>query len=147
MKVTFESVLGIETEVIIKGDITNPQVTSLLEYIKNQSTSNTKKMMLYKEDEQFLITPDEIIYIEVTKSRVEAVTTSDRFDTKKKLYELKDMLANEPFVQINKGTLVNLDYVKSVAAEFSGNYTLKLKNSKETLTISRKFFKEFKDNL
>lgn len=147
MKVTFESVSGIETEVTIKGDIMNPEVSSLLELLKKQNVTNTKKLMLFKDDEQYLITPDEIIYIEVTKSRVEAVTVSDRFDAKKKLYELKDMLTNEPFAQINKGTLVNLDYVKSVAAEFSGNYTLKLKNSKEILTISRKFFKEFKDKL
>lgn len=147
MKVTFESVSGIETEVTIKGDIMNPEVSSLLELLKKQNATNTKKLMLFKDDEQYLITPDEIIYIEVTKSRVEAVTVSDRFDAKKKLYELKDMLTNEPFSQINKGTLVNLDYVKSVAAEFSGNYTLKLKNSKEILTISRKFFKEFKDKL
>ncbi len=147
MKVTFESVSGIGTEVTIKGDIMNPEVSSLLELLKKQNATNTKKLMLFKDDEQYLISPDEIIYIEVTKSRVEAVTVSDRFDTKKKLYELKDMLTNEPFAQINKGTLVNLDYVKSVAAEFSGNYTLKLKNSKEILTISRKFFKEFKDKL
>lgn len=147
MKVTFESVSNTETEVIIKGDILNSEVTSLLDFIKSQNTNTTKKLMLYKEDEQFLISPDEIIYIEVANAKIEVVTISDRFDSKKKLYELKEMLTNEPFAQINKGTLVNLDFVKSVQAEFSGNYTLKLKNSKEILTISRKYFKEFKDKL
>ena len=147
MKVTFESVSNNETEVIIKGDIMNAEVTELLEYLKSKNSTSAKRLMLFKEDEQYLVSPDEIIYIEVATAKVEAVTTSGRFDSKKKLYELKDLLANESFAQINKGTLVNLDFVKSVQAEFSGNYTLKLKNSKEILTISRKFFKEFKDKI
>ena len=67
MKVTFESVSNTETEVIIKGDILNPEVASLLDFIKSQNTTTTKKLMLYQEDEQFLVSPDEIIYIEVKR--------------------------------------------------------------------------------
>lgn len=147
MKVTFESAPISEAEVIIKGEIGNLEVEALLEFIKSKNASQTKKLMLYKEDEQFLVDADEVAYIEVSGSKVEAVTQSDRYDTKKKLYELKEMLNALSFAQINKGTLVNIDFVKSVQAEFSGNYTLKLKNSKEILTISRKFFKEFKSKI
>ncbi|MBQ7133157.1 MAG: LytTR family transcriptional regulator DNA-binding domain-containing protein [Ruminococcus sp.] len=147
MKVTFESASDMEAEVIIKGQITDPEVEALLEFIKSRNASQTKKLMLYKEDEQFLVDVDEIVYIEVTCAKVETVTLTDRYDTKRKLYELKEMLSTSSFAQINKGTLVNIDFVKSVQAEFSGNYTLKLKNSKEILTISRKFFKEFKSKI
>ena len=103
--------------------------------------------MLYKEDEQFIVTPSEIVYIEVSDNKVEAVTLTDRYDTKRKLYEIKDALMSEPFAQINKGTLVNIDFVKSVQAEFSGNYSMRLKDSKEILIISRKYFKEFKSKI
>ena len=51
------------------------------------------------------------------------------------------------FVQINKSVIVNINCVKSIQAEFSGNYRIKLKNRKESLTISRKYFKEFKDRI
>ncbi len=147
MKVTFESANVAETEVIIRGEIGNPEVESLLEFIKSKNTSSTKKLLLYREDEQFLVDIDEVAYIEVSGSRVEVVTLTERYDAKKKLYELKDMLSASSFVQINKGTLVNINFVKSVQAEFSGNYTLRLKDSKEILTISRKFFKEFKSKI
>lgn len=147
MKVTFESVFGSDTEVIIKGEIGNPEVDALLEFIKSRNSGTTKKLVLFKDDEQFLLDPKEIVYIEVGDSRVKVVTADDTYDSKKKLYELKEMLSNEPFAQINKGTLVNIDFVKSVAAEFSGNYTLRLKTGKEILTISRKYFKEFKSKL
>ncbi len=147
MKVLFESTEAKETEVLIKGDITSPEVGLLLDFVKSLSGSSSKKLMLFREDEQFLIEPDEVIYIEAVDSKVQAVTTAGVFDTKKKLYELKEQLSSEPFAQINKGTLVNIDYVKSVQAEFSGNYSLRLKSGKEILTISRKYFKEFKSKI
>ncbi|MBQ8057470.1 MAG: LytTR family transcriptional regulator [Ruminococcus sp.] len=147
MKVTFESVSNAETEVIIKGEIGSPDVESLLEFIKSRNAGVTKKLVLYIEDEQFLVDPSEVVYVEVADNKVRAVTKDGSFESKKKLYELKEMLSNESFAQINKGTLVNIDFVKSVSAEFSGNYTLRLKTGKETLTISRKYFKEFKNKI
>lgn len=147
MKVTFESVSNAETEVIIRGEIGSADVESLLEFIKSRNTGATKKLVVYREDEQFLVDPNEVVFVEVADNKVKVFTHNESFDSKKKLYELKEMLYSEPFAQINKGTLVNIDFVKSVQAEFSGNYTLRLKNRKEILTISRKFFKEFKNQL
>ena len=147
MKVSFESANIVETEVIIRGDITDPDTMAVLEFIKSRNAVPTKKLMLFREDEQFLIAPDEIVYIEAATNKVEVVTTSGIYDSKKKLYELKEALSSEPFAQINKGTLVNIDYVKSVQAEFSGNYSLRLKSGKEILTVSRKYFKEFKSKI
>lgn len=146
MKVNFELANVTETEVLIRGDITSPEVAAIIEYVKGLS-GNTKKLMLFKEDEQFLFSPSEVVYIEAKGSKVQVVTTAGIFDSKKKLYELKELLISEPFAQINKGTLVNIDFVKSVQAEFSGNYSLKLKSGKEILTISRKYFKEFKSKI
>lgn len=146
MKVNFELANVTETEVLIRGDITSPEVAAILEYVKGLS-GNTKKLMLFKEDEQFLFSPSEVVYIEAKGSKVQVVTTAGIFDSKKKLYELKELLISESFAQINKGTLVNIDFVKSVQAEFSGNYSLKLKSGKEILTISRKYFKEFKSKI
>ena len=147
MKVTFESAEVKETEVLIKGDITLNEVTALLDFIKGLNSNTCKKILLHREDEQFLIDPAEIIYIEASNNKVEVKTQAGVYDSKKKLYELKEQLCAEPFAQINKGTLVNIDFVKSVQAEFSGNYSLRLKQGKEILTISRKYFKEFKSKI
>ena len=147
MKVTFESAEVQETEVIIRGDITSSEVQAMLDYVKSLSSNTNKKLMLFREDEQFLIDPSEVIYIEASNNRVEVKTTTGTYDSKKKLYELKEQLNTEPFAQINKAMLVNIDFVKSVQAEFSGNYSLRLKTGKEILTISRKYFKEFKSKI
>ena len=87
----------------------------------------------------------EVILRGDTESRTLAVTETGRYEIKEKLYELSAALNNKGFIQINKSTVVNINFVRSIAAEFSGNYTARLKDSEETLTISRKYFQAFKE--
>lgn len=144
MKIKLESAELPETEVIIRGDVTSEEVVSLLQVLKKRSSG---KLILYKEEEQYIVDADEIVYIEVNGSKVYAYTKQDTYEAKQKLYEIKDLLGAKSFAQINKSVLVNMNCVKSIQAEFSGNYRCKLKNRKESLTISRKYFKEFKDRI
>lgn len=145
MKITLEPMNTGETEIIIRGDIASSEVSALLSFIN--SGTNSGKLLLYREDEQYPVDAEDIIYLEASDGRVTALTTEGIYYAKQKLYELKDLLSSLPFAQINKGVIVNIDFVKSVSAEFSGNYTLRLKNSKETLTVSRKYIKEFKSKI
>lgn len=54
MKVTFESANGIETEVLIKGEITSPDVAALLDYIKGLSTNTNKSLCFTEKTSSFL---------------------------------------------------------------------------------------------
>ena len=144
MKIKLESVELPETEVIIRGDVTSEEVVSLLQLLKKRSKG---KLILYREEEQYIVDADEIVFIEVSGNNVYAYTKQDTYEAKQKLYEIKELLGGRFFAQINKSVIVNINYVKSIQAEFSGNYRIKLKNRKESLTISRKYFKEFKDRI
>jgi DNA-binding LytR/AlgR family response regulator len=144
LKIKLESAELPETEVIIRGDVTSEEVVSLLQLLKKRSSG---KLILYKEEEQYIVDADEIVYVEVSGSKVYVYTKQDTYEAKQKLYEVKELLGGRSFAQINKSVMVNINCVKSIQAEFSGNYRLKLKNRKESLTISRKYFKEFKDRI
>ncbi len=144
MKIKLESAELPETEVIIRGDVTSEEVVSLLQLLKKR---NSGKLILYKEEEQYIMDADEIVYVEVSDNKVYAYTKQDTYEAKQKLYEIKELLGGRSFAQINKSVIVNINCVKSIQAEFSGNYRLKLKNRKESLTISRKYFKEFRDRI
>ena len=144
MKIKLESAELRETEVIIRGDVTSEEVVSLLQLLKKR---NSGKLILYKEEEQYIIDADEIVYVEVSDNKVYAYTKQDTYEAKQKLYEIKELLGGRSFAQINKSVIVNINCVKSIQAEFSGNYRLKMKNRKESLTISRKYFKEFRDRI
>jgi len=144
LKIKLESAELPETEVIIRGDVTSEEVVSLLQLLKKR---NSGKLILYKEEEQYIMDADEIVYVEVSDNKVYAYTKQDTYEAKQKLYEIKELLSGKSFAQINKSVIVNINCVKSIQAEFSGNYRLKLKNRKESLTISRKYFKEFRDRI
>ena len=124
--------------------MTSEEVVSLLQLLKKR---NSGKLILYKEEEQYIMDADEIVYVEVSDNKVYAYTKQDTYEAKQKLYEIKELLGGRSFAQINKSVIVNINCVKSIQAEFSGNYRLKLKSRKESLTISRKYFKEFRDRI
>ena len=127
MKIKLESAELPETEVIIRGDVTSEEVVSLLQLLKKR---NSGKLILYKEEEQYIMDADEIVYVEVSDNKVYAYTKQDTYEAKQKLYEIKELLVGRSFAQINKSVIVNINCVKSIQAEFSGNYRLKLKNRK-----------------
>lgn len=144
MKITLEPANLQETEVIIKGDVSSAEVAALLQMLGKK---NSGKLILFKEDEQFVVDTAEIVFAETFDSKVSVYTQNDVFEAKQKLYELMETLEAFSFAQINKSTIVNIDSVKSIQAEFSGNYCIKLKNRKEVLTVSRNYFKKFKESI
>lgn len=144
MKITLEPANLQETEVIIKGDVSSAEVAALLQMLGKK---NSGKLILFKEDEQFVVDTTEIVFAETFDSKVSVYTQNDVFEAKQKLYELMETLEAFSFAQINKSTIVNIDSVKSIQAEFSGNYCIKLKNRKEVLTVSRNYFKKFKESI
>lgn len=143
MKITLEPANIPETEIIIRGDVTSPEVAGILQQLGKK---NSGKLFLLREEEQFLVDVEEIVYLETGGSWVNVHTQNQTYESRLKLYELKEILGSA-FAQISKSVIVNVNCVKSIQAEFSGNYRLKLKNRREVLTISRKYFKEFKDKI
>lgn len=73
-------------------------------------------------------------------------TESEIFESKEKLYALKNRLKNTSFVRISKSTLLNMDYLKSVQPIKHYRLEANLKN-KEKLIINRHYVKEVKQYL
>ena len=137
MKITLEPAALSEVEVIIRGEPADPEVARLLKLLGSKPT---QRLVVHREDEQFLVDTAQIVYLETAENRVLVHTAADT-------YELMTQLGRQSFVQVSKSTIVNLSFVKSIQAEFSGNYLIKLKNRKEKLTLSRKYFRDFKERI
>ena len=144
MKITLEPARLPEAEVIIRGDIAGEEVAAILRLLQRKPSG---KLLLYREEEQFLIDSEDIVFLETSANKVLAYTDREIYEAKLKLYEVRELLAPLPFAQISKSTIVNINHVRSIQAEFSGNYRIRLKTRKESLTVSRKYFKEFKDRI
>lgn len=144
MKITLEPADLREVEVIIRGEPSDPEVAQLLKLL---GSKNSSRLMVSREDEQFVLDAAQIVFLETADNRVLVHTAAETYESKQKLYELIEQLGRRSFVQVSKSTIVNLAFVKSIQAEFSGNYLIKLKNRKEMLTLSRKYFREFRERI
>lgn len=143
MKIILEHAQLPEPEIIIRGEIGSAEVAAIVQLLGKKPNG---KLMVTKQEEQVVLDPSEILFLETMDGQIRVCTQSDTYETKMKLYELIAILP-ETFTQISKSTVVNMNYVRSIQAEFSGNYRLKLKNCSRALTISRKYFKTFKDKI
>ena len=143
MKIMLEQAALAEPEVCIRGELASPQVTALIAAL--QRVGGLGKIFLYRDEREYPFDPGEISFFEARGSKVYARCGGEEYETRHKLYELCELLACKGFVQISKGVVANVDSIRSVEAELSGNYTALLKDGKTQLTISRKYMKDFRN--
>ena len=145
MKIILEQTADVETEIVIRGDLASAKVLDLIKAIqKLQDTEKISKLFLQQDDREYVEDVSHISYFETQEGHTFAHVEERTFETKYKLYELAGLLADKGFVQISKGVVVNVNAIRSVEAEFSGNYLAILKDERTRLSISRKYMKEFR---
>lgn len=103
---------------------------------------NVKLEGVLKDKRYYLVSHD-VCYFESVDGRSFIYTESDVYESKEKLYELEEKLKGTSFVKINKQTLLNIDYLASVAPMENYRLEASLKNE-EKLIISRHYMREVK---
>ena len=99
-----------------------------------------------QHNEELVILQSEDIYmIRVENGETIIYGQSQKYRSRKRLYELSDQLGSK-FMQISKATLINLSYMDSIEPGFSGTLLLKLKNGCKEY-VSRKYLPDFKKYL
>lgn len=143
MKITFEQTSG-EPEVIIRGAADDPLVQVLLSACRN-TAGGTARLLLYRDGRTFVQEIRGIDWMEAAEGGVAAHIGAQTLEAKQRLYELAEMTRPYGFVQISKSVLVNVACIRSVTAEFSGNYLAELKDGRTRLVISRRYLHGFWD--
>lgn len=142
MKVILENAALNEPEIIVRGNTGSVQVQRIIELLSGKQSA--QKMFFFKDDREYVFDIGDVVYFEADNNKIYAHITDDMYEVRYKLYELESICRTKGFIRINKGVIVNINYVSSVEAEFSGNLRLNLKDSKTRLTISRKYVKSFR---
>ena len=140
MKITLEHADLTEPEIIIRGQPESAQVRNLIELLSGKQ----QKMFFFKNEYEYIFDMSDVSYFETNGSKVIAHIENDIYETRLKLYEIESTGKPRGFIRINKSTVVNINFCLSIAAEFSGNYTLTMKNTGARLTLSRKYAGDFK---
>lgn len=141
MKLTIEETNCDEIEVIVKGKINNPKVQTLISFINTISVSS--KVILWDDEKEILTNLSEIYYFTTHNRHICAKTMNQQLICKYTLNELSKIFENYGITQISKSTLVNVHHIKSLEAEFSGNYLITLSNG-EKIMASRFYMKNLR---
>jgi DNA-binding LytR/AlgR family response regulator len=91
-----------------------------------------------------LISVKEILYFHASDKYTVVRTADKEFLIKKTITELVTELSSDLFWQIHRSTIVNLASIDTISRSLTGRYQVRLKNSSETLPVSRSFSHLFK---
>lgn len=98
------------------------------------------------EGEQYEIPMSDIFYIESVDDRVFLYCREIVYETRKKLYELEEIMGQKQFFRISRSCIVNLMKVTGIRPAMNGRYTAAL-SSGEKVVISRKYVPALKKKL
>ncbi len=141
MKLHLEQADLAEPEVIIRGNTASDQVQNLIGLLNR--TQSPQKMFFSQKGRDYIFDIGSVSFFEAFDNRISAMIDGARYEAGGRLYELEHALAFRGFVRISKGILVNVNHISAVEAEFSGNYTVLMKDGAR-LTLSRRYVKAFK---
>ena len=99
-----------------------------------------------REGRQYTVPVSDILYAESVDERSFIYLKDECFESKKKLYELEEMLKPYHFTRISKSAVVNLLKIVSIKPALNGRFLCLMDNDEEVI-ISRKYVPEIKKKL
>ncbi len=100
----------------------------------------------YQEDTQYQIPLSEIYYIEAVDEKTFIYLEKECYESRKRLYEFEELLANRKFARISKSVVVNMMKIVAIKPALNGRFICRLKNNEDVI-ISRKYVPEIKEKI
>lgn len=124
-----------ETRITIEA----PELDENIREITNFINGKEQQFLIgKKEDMQHILKPEDIQYFHTENDRVIAVTGTDSFIIKEKLYELESKLPSTKFIRISKSVIANLNQLDRFEPSFNGTLCVYFKSGKKEY-VSRNF--------
>lgn len=122
---------SVESYAVIYTIKVDEEIQNIIEYL----SSGNNPVTAMKEDGYIILQPNEIFLVRVEDGDTVIYCEKRKYYSRKRLYEIKKQIGQR-FLQISKGTLINLDYLESIEAGFSGSMLVKLKNGSSDYVVS-----------
>ncbi len=95
----------------------------------------------------YIIRPEEGKYIKTVAREQILVTAAGEYVLKNSLSYWEEKLKDYGWFRCHKGFLININQIEEVYPMFNYTYTIRMRDVKEEIPISRTFVKQFKDIL
>lgn len=110
------------------------EVRDIVAFVKSRQCQLTGT----SDDRQYEIAVGDVFYIESVDNKAFIYTKDNVYETKKKLYELEEMLIEKHFLRVSKSTLLNLMKVSAIKPALNSRFIAVL-FSGEQIVITRKY--------
>ncbi len=134
-----------ETIVTIEGPEIDQDLQEVIDFING--TGQQQFLIGRKEDMQHILKPEDIHYFHTEENHIIAVTDTDSYILKEKLYELEEMLRlSKKFIRLSKSVIANLNQLSRFEASFNGTMCVYFKSGKKEY-VSRTYVPAIKESL
>lgn len=102
------------------------------------------KLLIKGKEQSWLISVEDIIFIEKADGSTRIVTPAEEYKTGLSLGDLEEKLDKEQFIRCHKSYIVNVSKISRMEAYGRWTYMVKLKDTKETALMTSKHYEEIK---
>ena len=134
-----------EEEIIIKCKTVDKTIEKLQKAILD-ITLKKPKLVFYKNEVEYYLMLEEILFFETVDNTIFAHTKNDVFKVKYRLYELESILPNN-FVRISKSTILNINHIYAVTKNITSSSLIEFLGTHKQIYVSRQYYKNFKNIL
>jgi len=135
----------VEDEIIMKCKKIDSNIQKIQQVILDV-TSKAPKLSFYKDDKEYYISIDEILFFETSDKRIDAHTANEVYNVKYRLYELEEVLSHN-FTRVSKSTILNVNHIFSINRSLTSSNLVQFYKSHKQVYVSRYYYKILKDRL
>ena len=145
LKIRIEMFEGVQEEVVIRCREITPEIIRLQQLLSGDS-DRSNQFLLYKGDTEYYLNVNDIIFFETEGNAVMAHTKNDMYETRRKLYELEELLGGR-FQRISKSAIVNVDKVYSIKRNVTSSSAIEFQGTHKQIYVSRAYYKVLREKL
>lgn len=145
LKIRIEMSEDVQEEVVIRCREITPEIIRLQQLLSGNS-DRSNQFLVYKGDTEYYLNVNDIIFFETDGNAVMAHTRDDVYETRRKLYELEELLGGR-FQRISKSAIVNVDKVYSIKRNVTSSSAIEFQGTHKQIYVSRAYYKVLREKL
>ena len=145
LKIRIEMSEDVQEEVVIRCREITPEIIRLKQFLSGIS-DRSNQFLVYKGDTEYYLNVNDIIFFETEGNAVMAHTRDDVYETRRKLYELEELLGGR-FQRISKSSIVNVDKVYSIKRNVTSSSAIEFQGTHKQIYVSRAYYKVLREKL
>lgn len=133
-----------ENEVIIKCKHLDNTINKIQQSI--MQVSQKVNLTFYKNNIEYYLPIESILFFETSDNYINAHTIDDVYKSKRKLYELEEMLSYN-FIRVSKSTILNIEHIYSIDRNITSSSIVEFRKTHKKVYVSRNYYKSLKQRL